>query len=593
MKQWIIFGVFFLLSSLAGAAESPALSLWGKAKYPAGFAAFDFVNPDAPKGGAIRQATLTPFDTFNPFVLMGMPPAGIGLTYDTLMKISPDEDAAAYGLIAQSVEMFPKKDGMAFRLNPSAQFSDGFPITSADVAYSFQMLKTQGIPFYRTNLAGVTQVAAEHPNRIVFRWKAADENRGLPLILAGLPVLSQKWWSGRDFNKTTLDVPVSSGPYVISDFNPGKFIEYRRNPAYWARDLNVNKGYYNFDRVRYDVYRDSTVAIEAFKAGLLDVRMENEAKKWAAFRDTNLTRDGRVKMMSFPHQMPAGMQGFVFNLRRPIFADSRVREALTYAFDFDWMNKRLFFNAYTRTTSFFDNTDLKAPPLPSKGERALLEPHRATLPARVWTTPFHLPHSSGTMRPNLEKALALLAEAGWRVQDGVLRNEAGEPFAFEILLDAASSNAWERVSLAFVGQLKKLGMAVAVRVVDVIQYQNRVRQFDYDMIVTAWGQPLIPGAEQAYYWGSSAAGTNGSWNFSGLKNPAADALIRHVVRAKTRAELKTAAQALDRVLLWHFIVIPHWYLPENRYLFWDKFGMPARVPPQGMDVMTWWAAPEK
>ncbi len=592
MRAWIVFGVLFWMSFGVAAREDPALSLWGETKYPPGFAAFSYVNPDAPKGGVLRQAALAPFDTFNPFVLVGMPPAGIGLTYDTLMKISADEEYAAYGLIAQSAELSPARDRIAFRLNPAARFSDGSPIAAADVVYSFQMLKTHGLPFYRSNFAPVA-ASVDAQGRVVFAWEAARGNRELPLLLAGLPVLSQKSRSGRAFDRTSLDVPVSSGPYVISSFDPGRFIEYRRNPDYWARDLNVNRGYYNFDVVRYDVYRDSTVALEAFKAGLLDVRMENEAKKWAAFGRTDLARDGRVKTMSFPHRLPSGMQGFVFNLRRPVFADARVREALAYAFDFDWMNASLFFNAYTRTRSFFDNTDLKAPPLPSAREKALLEPYRAQLPGRLWTTPHRLPDGRDSRRARLEKALALLGEAGWHVRDGTLQNDRGERMTFEILLDAASSNAWERVSLAFSNRLKQLGVAAVIRVVDAIQYQNRLQNFEYDMIVAAWGQTPTPGTEQESFWGSAAARTKGSWNFSGLESAAVDALIRHVVRARTADELKTAVHALDRVLLWHFIVIPHWYLPEHRYLVWDRFGMPETIPDKGTDIMTWWAVSGK
>lgn len=592
MTKWVVFGALLFWALGVRAGESPSLALWGKAKYPAGFAAFAYVNPDAPKGGVLRQAALAPFDTFNPFVLVGMPPAGIGLTYDTLMKISADENDAAYGLIARSAELSPGKDRIAFRLNPAARFSDGSPITAADVVFSFRMLKTHGLPFYRSAFAPVA-ASIDAQGRVVFAWNAAQGNRELPLLLAGLPVLSEKSWAGRAFDRTTLDAPVSSGPYVIAAFDPGRFIEYRRNPDYWARDLNVNRGYHNFDIVRYDVYRDSTIALEAFKAGLLDVRLENEAKKWAAFGATDLARSGRVKRMSFPHRLPSGMQGFVFNLRRPVFADIRVREALASALDFEWMNASLFSGAYTRTRSFFDNTDLKAPPLPSEAERTLLAPYRAQLPGRLWTEPHRLPDDRDSRRARLEQALVLLGEAGWHVRDGVLQNARGERFAFEILLDAASSNAWERVSLAFAHRLKRLGIAARIRVVDAIQYQNRLQNFDYDMIVAAWGQTPTPGTEQAYFWGSAAARTKGSLNYSGLESAAVDGLIRHVVRARTAADLKTAAHALDRALLGHFIVIPHWYLPEHRYLVWDKFGMPDVVPPKGTDVMTWWAAPEK
>ena len=569
------------------AAPMHGAALYGSPKYPAGFAAFDYVRADAPKGGVLRQAAYASFDTFNPFVINGVAAPGIGLIYDTLMKQSLDEPFSLYGLIAETIDIAPDRSSVTFRLNPAARFSDGTKITSSDVVFSFEMLRDKGLPMYRAYYRDVTAVTAPDAETVVFTL-SKETNRELPLILGELPILSKAWWAGRDFGQTTMEVPVGSGPYRIKAFKPGRFIAYERNPDYWATDLNVNKGAYNFDVVQFDIYRDTTVAVEAFKAGLIDVRMENEAKKWEALVKTDLVRSGRVRMGIFMHRMPAGMQGFVFNLRRPVFQDSRVRRALAYAFDFEWTNQNLFFNAYQRTESYFENSFLKAPPLPTAAELALLEPIRETIPASVFTEAYKAPDHTGNIRWNLGQALDLLKEAGWQVRRGILMNNKGEAFRFEILLDSSSAATWERVILPFIDRLKRIGIDARIRTVDPIQYKNRLDAFDYDMIVGVWGQSFSPGNEQRYFWGSAAADTPGSWNFSGIQNKGVDALIEAVVRANTQADHETAVHALDRVLLHLHLVIPHWYAPAHRYLFWDKFGVPGRVPIKGADPMLWW-----
>ena len=574
----------------AGAVPTHGVALYGDPKYPAGFTAFDYVNPDAPRGGVLRQAAYGAFDTLNPFVLNGIAPAGIGLTHDTLMKSSADEPFTLYGLIADEVDISPDRTRVAFHINPRARFSDGSPITADDVVFSFERLRDQGVPAYRAYYRDVARVETPDSLTVVFHL-GQGHNRELPLILGELPVLSRVWWQGRDFTKTDLDIPVSSGPYRIQSLVPGRSIVYRKNPDYWARDLNVNRGMYNFDEIRYDVYRDTTVAVEALKAGLIDVRFENEAKKWDALNQSEAVRTGALKARIFPHQMPAGMQGFVYNLRRPIFQDIRVRQALARAFDFEWTNRHLFYGAYRRTGSFFENAYLKATGKPSAAERAIMEPLRKDIPAAAWDAlPRLTPESD--MRQNLGQALALLKQAGWQVdRRGVLRNKAGQPFRFEILLDSASGAVWERVVLPFVDRLKRLGITATVRTVDAIQYKNRLDKYDYDMIVTVWGQSFSPGNEQRSYWGSDAARTPGSWNYSGIQNPAVDALIDRIVGATTREEHLTAVHALDRVLLHLYLVIPHWHLAENRYLFWDKFGIPATTPIKGTDILLWWSKP--
>ncbi len=565
-----------------------AVAMHGEPKYKEGFAAFDYVNPEAPKGGTLRQGAIGTFDTFNPFALNGIAPGGIGLTYDTLMVQSLDEPFSLYGLVADKIEMPHDRSWVAFHINTSAKFSDGTPITADDVIFSFETLRDKGLPTYRYYYNDVETVEKTSESRVVFRFKKNISNRELPLILGELPILSKKFWMGKDFSKTILTPPVSSGPYKIKSFEPGRSIMYERDGNYWAKDLNVNKGLYNFDTVKYDYYRDATVATEAFKAGDIDIRIENEAKKWVSFAKEDAVKDGKIKMANFYHELPSGMQGFVFNLRRPIFADPKVREALNYVFDFNWTNTNLFHGLYKRTTSFFDNSPLKAPPLPAKQELKLLNSLKNQLPPQVFTQEFKLPDTQN-MRVNYAKALSLLGKAGWRIhQDGILRNEKGEPFEFEILLDAASASAWERITLPFIGQLKRLGIRAKVSVVDVIQYKNRMDNFDYDMIVAVWGQSLSPGNEQRYFWGSEAADSQGSSNYAGLKNPAVDALIEKVIAADSNEELLTAVHALDRVLLWQYLIIPHWHTSMHRVLYWDKFDMPSARPTKGINFMSWW-----
>lgn len=585
----LVLGVICVaMMPVIGNAEH-AISMHGAPKYPKDFSSFDYVNPQAPKGGMLTQGVVGFFDTFNPFVINGMAAAGIMLTHDTLMKQSLDESFSLYGLIAQSVHLESDGLGVSFCLNPQAVFSDGSQITTEDVIFSFEILRDKGVPTYRYYYADVEKVYASGDNCVVFRWKKGVNNRELPLILGELPILSKRYWSGRDFEKTSLDIPVSSGPYVVESVDGGRSVVYRFNPNYWAKDLNVNQGYYNFEKIKFDYYRDATVLGEAFKAGVIDVRQENEAKKWMSYASEPAVAEGKIIQREFVHRLPSGMQGFVFNIRRPVFADSRVRQALSFAFDFDWANQNLFHGLYTRTTSYFDNSSLKAPELPSEAELKLLNPWHFQLPPDLFVQSYRVPDTkTHTVRQNLKKALDLLGTAGWTVQDGVLKNEQGEPFEFTILLDAASAPTWERVLLPFVGRLKRLGITAYIQVVDIVQYKNRLDHFDYDMIVHVWGQSLSPGNEQRYFWGSEAADTIGSMNYAGIQSPVVDALIDAIIQSQSESELQTAVHALDRVLLWSYLVIPHWYSPVFRYLYWDKFGVPDITPLKGISVLTWW-----
>ena len=589
LQRLMTFCVGVLLSGAVCAAPQHGISMHGTPKYEADFFAFDYVNPEAPKKGTLSQGAIGMFDTFNPYVINGIAPAGVGLMHDTLMKQSLDEPFSLYGLIARTIDVPDDRSWVAFEINPDATFSDGSKITPADVIFSFEILRDKGLPTYRYYYGDVDKVYQEGDNRVVFKFKEGVNNRELPLILGELPILSKSYWQDRDFTKTSLDIPVVSGAYVVDSFDPAKFIEYRLNPNYWAMDLNVNRGQNNFEKIKYDYYRDATVMSEAFKAGAIDIRQENEAKKWAALKNEPAILEGRLKQKEFAHQLPSGMQGFVFNLRRPIFADAKVREALSYAFDFSWANQNLFHGLYKRTTSYFDNSYLKSPPLPTPDELKLLAPYRAELPQDLFNTACMVPsNDSGKMRHNLKTALDLLAQSGWTVQNGVLQNALGDLFEFEILLDAPSAPMWERVLLPFVGQLKRLGIKARIATVDVIQYKNRLDAFDYDMIVSVWGQSLSPGNEQRYYWGSEAADSKGSMNYAGVKDPVIDALIDKVISATTAEELTTATHALDRVLLWSYLVVPHWHTPVLRYVYWDKFEMPKGIPMKGISPLTWW-----
>ncbi|MGN0904915.1 MAG: extracellular solute-binding protein [Alphaproteobacteria bacterium] len=569
------------------------IAMHGAPKYKKGFRNFDYVNPKAPKGGVLRMAAFGSFDTFNPYVIKGTPAAGAGMLYDTLMVEAADEPFSEYGLLAETIEMPSDRSWVAFTLNPAAKFHDGTPVTAEDVVFSFNILKEKGLPMFRYYYGNVARVTAEEKGRVLFTFKEGD-NHELPLILGQMPVFPKHYWEGKDFAATTLTPPVGSGPYKIADFETGRYVVLERDPGYWAKDLPVMRGTANFDRIRYDYYRDTTVAVEAFKTGAFDLRVENEAKKWAsAYGTLPAFEKGLLKKAEFGHGLPSGMQGFVFNTRRPLFRDRRVRQALGLAFDFEWSNKNLFYGLYRRTQSYFDNSELAAKGLPKNEELKLLEQFRAELPEDVFKRPFALPATdgSGNIRANLSRAFTLLEEAGWTVQDGVLKDREGHPFVFEILLDSTSAGAWERVALPYARNLKRLGIEAKVRTVDPTQYKNRTDSFDYDMIVHIWGQSTSPGNEQRYFWGSGAADMPGSQNYAGIKNPAVDALIEKIIEAKDRNALVAAVRALDRVLLWEYYVVPHWFSPVNRLVYWNKFGMPDVRLMKGVQLMSWWVDP--
>jgi microcin C transport system substrate-binding protein len=563
----------------------------GQPKYDADFAHFDYVNPDAPKGGELRLAALGGFDTLNPFTIKGESAAGLGQIFETLMVPSADEPFTKYGLIAEFVETPEDRSWVIFHLNPKARFHDGEPITAADVLFSFDVLREKGAPFYRAYWADVAKAEALDDHRVKFTFSGGG-NRELPLILGQLPVLPAHDWEGKDFAATTLEPPLGSGPYRIADFEPGRFIRYERVEDYWGRDLPSQVGQNNIGAIQYDYYRDATVSVEALKAGEYDFRNENIAKNWATAYQSDALDAGHLVKLESPHNRVAGMQGFVMNMRRPVFADPRVREALAYAFDFQWANQNLFFGQYTRTRSYFDNSELAATGLPEGAELALLEPYRDQLPERVFTEEYQPPSvpAPGEVRGNLREALRLLREAGWAIKDGVLSHPDHGPFTFEILLYGVT---FERVALPFARNLERLGIEARVRTVDTAQFLNRMNTFDFDMAIGSWGQSDSPGNEQRDFWGSESADVQGSRNWAGVSDPVLDALIDKVIRASNREALVSAVHALDRVLQWSFLVVPHWHNDYDRLVFWDKFGRPDVTPTQGAQISTWWVDADK
>lgn len=567
---------------------SHAIAMHGEPKYAPGFRHFDYVNPAAPKGGELRLAAEGSFDSFHAFIPRGTAAAGAAALNETLMVGSADEPFTEYGLLAESIEVPQDRSWAVFTLRREARWHDGRPVTVDDVIFSLGILKKQGHPFYRFYYQAIARAEPAGERKVRFTFARGD-NRELPLIAGQLPILPKHYWERRDFSRTTLEPPLGSGPYRIAGFETGRYVVLERVRDYWGRDLAVNRGQHNFDRIRYDYFRDATVIREAVKAGSIDLHVENQAKAWALDYDTPAVREGTLIKKAFENQRPAGMQGFAMNTRRPIFQDRRVRHALAHAFDFEWSNRNLFFGQYKRTESFFSNSELASSGLPAPEERKLLEPWRGKIPDEVFTREYRPPSTdgSGWPRENLRRAFALLREAGWVVRDlRLVRERSGEPFTFEILL---VGSGFERIVLPYVRNLRRLGIEARVRVVDSSQYVNRVRAFDFDMIVTTWGQSNSPGNEQRDFWGSAAAGSPGSSNYTGIASPAVDALIDAVIAAPDRESLVHRTRALDRVLLWSHLAVPNWHSPVDRIVFWDKFGYPEPPPMQGTSTDYWWS----
>ena len=576
------------LSSLSLAAGQHALTLYGEpAKYPASFKHFDFVNPDAPKGGELRQSGFGGFDSLNPFINKGVAADDIGLIYDTLTRHSLDEPFTEYGLLAEKIEVAPDHSWVRFYLRPQARFHDGQAVTAADVVFTFDALMKDGAPQYKAYYADVAKATAEDAQRVRFDFKRSN-NRELPLILGQLPVLPKHWWSNREFNKGNLEMPLGSGPYKVADVAAGRSIRYQRVKDYWGNELAVNRGFYNFDSILIDYYRDTTVALEALKAGQFDYWLEVSAKNWASAYDVPAVKDGRLHKEEITNHNPTGMQGFVFNIRRPLFQDPRVREALGLLFDFEWTNKQLFNGAYTRTHSYFENSELAASGLPGSDELKILEPLRAKLDPKVFNSVFEVPRSdaSGIIREQQRRAYQLLQEAGWKIVDDKMVDADGKPVSLEFLL---AQTDFERVLLPYKRNLADLGIELVIRRVDVSQYINRLRSRDFDMIVGGFGQSSSPGNEQREYWHSASADNPGSRNFIGLKDPAVDSLVEGLINADSRQSLVAHTRALDRVLLAGHYVIPNWHIKTWRVAYWDRLQHPEVTPLYDVGLMTWWA----
>lgn len=563
------------------------IAMHGTPKYGPDFKHFDYADPNAPKGGTVRQYAIGSFDNLNPYILKGQAADQLGFLTETLMANAADEAFTGYGLLAETIEVPEDRSWAAFTLRREARWHDGKPVSVEDVIFSLKTLKTIGHPFYRFYYKDVVRAEKVGPRKVKFIFDGG-ENRELPLIVGQLPILPKHYWEKREFAKTTLVPPLGSGPYKIKSLEPGRSITYERVKDYWGADIPVNKGQYNFDIIRIDYYQDATVALEGFKGGDYDFRAENVSKFWATAYASPALRKGWFKKELIRHQNSTGMQGFVFNTRKTLFKDARVRRALAYAFDFQWTNKNLFYGQYRRTESFFSNSELASRGLPSAAELKILEPYRGKIPDEVFTRTYRPPATdgSGRIRKNLRQGRKLLAAAGWVIRDRKLvKPESGLEFTFQILL---VSPAFERVALPFTRNLKRLGITARVRTVDSSQYEKRLEDFDFDMVVGSFGQSLSPGNEQRNFWGSVAARRAGSRNLIGIEDAVIDQLIEGVIGAADRADLITRTRALDRVLLWNHWVIPHWYIQSFRIAYWDKFGRPAKTPKYGLGFDAWW-----
>lgn len=572
-------------------AEEPAwrhgLSLFGELKYAPGFPHFDYVNPDAPKGGRLRRATIGTFDTLNPFTVKGSPAGLLGVMYDTLMTTSYDEPASEYGLLVDAVQKPDDFSWVKFRMRPEARWHDGQPVTVDDVIWSLDTLRASHpqYNFYYANIVAAEQTG-EH--EVMFTFDQVG-NRELPQITGQLIVLPKHYWEdeGRDFATTTLDPPLGSGPYRIGAVDAGRRITFERVDDYWARDLPVNVGKDNFGQLVVEYYRDFTVLLEAFKADEFDLRLENGAKRWATGYDFPARERGDVVLETFRTRQAESMQGFAFNLRREKYQDPRVRLAFNHAFDFEWLNENIFFGQYQRTQSYFQNSELAATGLPEGRELELLEEVRDQVPAEVFTTEFQNPvgGSTSATRRNLRAARALLEEAGWTIRDGTLTNADGAPFEAEFLIVQPDS---ERVINPYLRNLERLGIRGSIRVVDVSQYRNRLDNFDFDITTTQFPQSLSPGNEQRDFFGSEAADAAGSRNVVGIKNPAVDQLIDTIIFAESREELVAACRALDRILLWNHYLVPQFFTPDIRVARWNRFSFPDVQPDYVFSTQHWW-----
>jgi peptide/nickel transport system substrate-binding protein len=585
----------------AQAEPRHAIAMHGEPALPAGFSHFAYVNPEAPKGGRMVQGALGTFDSLNPYIVRGLPPQALraplaapnaisGHVVESLMARGYDEPFTLYGLLARTVDTDEKRSYVTFGIDPAARFSDGTPVTAADVLFSWALFRDKGRPNQRLYYKKVAKAEALDEHTVRFDFGDSGD-RELPLILGLMAVLPRHAVNPDTFEETTLTPPIGSGPYVVAAVDAGKSLTLKRNPTYWGRDLPVNRGLWNFDELRFEYYRDSNSYHEAFKAGLFDLRTENDPGHWQTAYDFPALREGRVVKETIPSGLPKPNVYFAFNTRRAIFSDIRVREALSLLFDFEWINHNIFFDLYRRSGSFFAGSELSARGRPADArERALLAPFpdavRADVLAGTWAPAAS--DGSGRDRTLLRRALALFTEAGYELRGATLVNKTGgAPFAFEMLV---ASRDEERLALLYASQLKRAGIVANVRVVDAVQYETRRISYDFDMIQARSDQSLSPGNEQAFYWSTAAAESQGTRNYMGIKSPAADAMIAALLTAQTRDDVVAAVRALDRVLISGFYVVPAFYVPDQWFARWTRIARPATTSLHGAIPETWWAA---
>ncbi len=574
-----------LITTSLIAQKQNYISINDESKYKDNYTHFDYVNPSAPKGGTLKLSARGTYDSLNAFVLKGTSASGLGLLFDTLMSASQDEPSVSYPLVAEFIEVSPSNDWVKFYINKNAKFQNGNKISAEDVKFSFETLITKGTPFYKRYYFDVKNVEVLDNLTVKFNFKK-DDNKELAYILSQIPIFSKEFWKDKNFAKSDALVPMGSGPYTVDTYKFGKFITYKRNVNYWAKDLLVNVGQYNFGKIKYDYYKDESVTLEAFKAGEFDLRMEYTAKTWATLYTGKNFDNGNIIKKAIPHELAQGMQGFVFNLRKPLFQDREVRRALNLAFDFEWTNKKLFYNQYKRLNSYFANCELSSQNLPSNDELKLLTPFKEQLPKSLFTTVFqnNVTKGDGKIRKELRAALKILKKQGWKFKNKVLEKD-GKKFEFEILI---TSPAFERIVQPFIKNLKKIGVIAKLKMLESVSYRNKLNSFEFDMMVQSLPVSLSPGNELNNYWGSKAASIKGSSNYMGLKSPVIDALIQKVVTSPNRADLITSVRALDRVLLNNYYVIPQWYIPSNRIAYWKKLQQPKISPKYGLGIFTWW-----
>lgn len=606
-RLWLCAMIVAVISALPVSAAAPippvpgfAIAMHGTPKYQQDFKQFDYVNPDAPKGGTLKMGLVGTFDSLNPYIVRGNPAANLAYTTDTLMARAQDEPFTLYGLVAEKVALAPNRQSVTFYLRPEAAWQDGQPITAADVRFSWETLRDKGRPNHRNYYKKVVEAVQSGDHTITFKFEQ-DKNgrvdRELPLIIGLMPLLPKHYWQGKTFDDTTLTPPLGSGPYKIAAVTPGRQIIYQRDPAYWGRDLPVNKGLYNFDQIIVDYYRDDSVALEAFKAGAFDLRRESDPARWAAAYDSPALRIGDIVKEELPHQRVEPVKVLAFNLRRPLFQDVTLRQALIAAFDAGWINQTLYGNAYKRMTSYFGGTELAAKYFPDDYEQKLLQDYRYKLSDDVFNwTPATGRLIAKPLRERLAKAAQDLKAKGYKIVAGNLYTAANNPVAFEILINDPTD---EKIALSYGQSLKQLGIKARIRTVDSTQYQARLNDFDYDMAMVRWVNSLSPGNEQWLYWGSAAADVKGSRNYTGLKNEVVDQMIARLLAATTRSELVSVSRALDRVLQASYLTIPQFMLGRDLVAHRARIMRPDVTPLYGYVLESWWdktavtAAPDK